>query len=149
MVPDSVEQAAERLAESVRSKSLVSLFTRSLVGRVSIDNVVVYRRRPYVVFRGAFRPQGPGGVLEGQFVLPRVTRIVFAVVLAVSFLALCVLAVSLFNRTAPLASVAAMLLFVPWIGLCALYLLLFVWLARQDAESLSEAILRILNEDAP
>ena len=104
-------------------------------------------RRPYIIFRGAFRPSGPGSVLEGRFVLPRVTRIAFAVLLLVPLLALCILAVSLYDRTAPLASVAALLLFIPWAGFYTGYLLLFAWLARQDSECLSDAIRRALNQD--
>jgi hypothetical protein len=147
VVPSPVDQAAGRLAECVRPTSFVSLLTRTLVGRVSIDAVVVYRRWPYVVFRGVCRRQCPGSALEGRFVLPRVTRIVFAVMLMVPFLALCIPAVSLFDRTAPLASIAAMLLFHPWVGFSTADLLLFVGLARQDSECLSAAILRALNED--
>lgn len=152
--PFSREEAARRLAASVKRTVLHTLFRQAVVGKVSVERVYLYRYRPFIqnsfapVFLGSFQVRDGVTLLEGYFSMHWYTKAFLILWYGLLAFFPIVAAIDMARSGLSGKELVREALFVIVLVLFPIGLTMFgKWYARDDPRYISEVIRKAIGAD--
>lgn len=144
----SPDEAVRRLRSSVVRTAFVTLLREAVVGKVSLDKVLLYRYRPLFhnsfasLFRGSFQIRNGVTTLEGYFTLHWLVKtfMMFWFCSLLLFILIVVWALLIMKENKPLEGTLGIVVPLVMAAVGSMFVRFSKWLSRSDREFISKVI---------